>query len=95
MKALEKKGTWEIVKWQRGKKSVGCRWIYVVKHKSNDTIDFYMAKIVTTGYTRTYGIRYGYTFAQGEKMNIIISYNSLWLRTMSILFKKILSYMET
>lgn len=34
MKVLEKNQTWELVDLTRGKMIVGCKWIFVVKHKS-------------------------------------------------------------
>ncbi|CAL8163966.1 unnamed protein product [Prunus armeniaca] len=43
MKALQKNGTWEIVPQPEGKKLVGCRWVYTVKHKAYGTIDRYKA----------------------------------------------------
>jgi len=48
--AHEKNGTWEIVERQRGKKLVGCKWIYIVKHKSDETLDRYKEKLVVKSY---------------------------------------------
>jgi len=39
--AYEKNGTCEIVERQRGKKLVGYKLIYIVKHKSDGTLDRY------------------------------------------------------
>lgn len=41
MKPFEKKSTREIIEKQEGNKPVGCRWIYIVKHKSDGTFDCY------------------------------------------------------
>lgn len=49
MKALEKNGTWEI--YERGgvNNSVECRWIYTLKHQSDDTLDHYKTILVGKG----------------------------------------------
>ncbi|RVX14558.1 Retrovirus-related Pol polyprotein from transposon TNT 1-94 [Vitis vinifera] len=37
MKSLQKNETWELVECPSRKKPVGCRWIYTVKYKANET----------------------------------------------------------
>ncbi|RVW96559.1 Retrovirus-related Pol polyprotein from transposon TNT 1-94 [Vitis vinifera] len=37
MKSLQKNETWELVECLPGKKPVGCRWIYTVKYKVDET----------------------------------------------------------
>ncbi|RVX04165.1 Retrovirus-related Pol polyprotein from transposon TNT 1-94 [Vitis vinifera] len=37
MKSLQKNETWELVECPLGKKPVGCRWIYTVKYKTDET----------------------------------------------------------
>ncbi|WKA09424.1 hypothetical protein VitviT2T_027072 [Vitis vinifera] len=39
MKSLQKNETWELVECPLGKKSVGCRWIYTVKYKTDAKIN--------------------------------------------------------
>lgn len=50
MKAFEN-GIWEIVERQIGKKSVGCTWIYTMKHKRYGTHDWYKARLLGKWYT--------------------------------------------
>ena len=54
-----------------GKKHVGCKWVYIVKYKANGSIERYKERLVTKGYTQTYGIDYLETFAPIAKMNIV------------------------
>ena len=69
--------TWEIVDLPKGKKPVGCRWVYTVKYKSDGSLDRYKARLVARGYTKTYGINYQETFALLAKMNTIMILISL------------------
>lgn len=37
--ALHANDTWDLVKISIGKKAIGCRWVYNVKHKVDGTIE--------------------------------------------------------
>ena len=58
MDALQRNDTWSIVSLPPGKKQVGCKWIFTLKHKADGTIDRYKARLVAKGYTQTYRIDY-------------------------------------
>lgn len=51
MKALQKNSTWEMVKLPKDKKTVGCKWVFSVKYKSNGITNRYKAILVAKGYT--------------------------------------------
>ncbi|CAL9000930.1 unnamed protein product [Prunus brigantina] len=69
MLALKKNQTWDLVSLPQGKRPVGCRWIFTIKHKVDGTIDRYKARLVAKGYTQTYGVDYQETFAPVAKIN--------------------------
>ncbi|EOY08714.1 Cysteine-rich RLK (RECEPTOR-like protein kinase) 8, putative [Theobroma cacao] len=71
MKALVKNETWELVTPPLGKKPVGCKWVFIVKHKADGSVERYKAKLVAKGFTQTYGVDYQETFALVAKMNTI------------------------
>lgn len=35
MEALKENRTWDIVSLPKGKKQVGCKWIFTIKHKAD------------------------------------------------------------
>ena len=68
---LEKHETWEIVNLPEGKTTVGCKWVFTVKFKSNGTLERYKARLVAKGFTQTYGIDDTETFVSVAKLNIV------------------------
>lgn len=55
----------------KGKRTVGCKWVYTVKFKANGMIKRYKARVVAKGYAQPYGVDYQETFALVAKMNTV------------------------
>ena len=58
MRALEKNGTWELMNFPKGKKLVGCKWVFTLKYHADETIKRHKAWLVAKGFTQTYDIDY-------------------------------------
>ncbi|KAL0367478.1 UNVERIFIED_CONTAM: Retrovirus-related Pol polyprotein from transposon RE1 [Sesamum radiatum] len=52
LNALEKDKTWKIVDLSKGRKAIGCKWVYKVKLKPDGSIDRYKARLVANGYNQ-------------------------------------------
>ena len=69
--ALKKNETWELVELPKGKKTVGCKWVFTIKCKVDGSIERYEARLVAKGFTQTFGLDYHETFALIAKINSI------------------------
>ncbi|KAF5475503.1 hypothetical protein F2P56_007303 [Juglans regia] len=69
--ALEANNTWSITTFPLGKKTVGCKYVYKVKLKSDGTIDKHKARLIAKGYTQREGFDYQETFSPVAKLTIV------------------------
>lgn len=69
--ALNQNQTLEKCVYPKGNKVVSCKWVFTVKYKSDGPIERYKARLVSKGYTQTYGIDYSKIFSPLAKMDTI------------------------
>ena len=50
MAALDVNNTWDLAPLLEGKKAIGCKWVYKVKHNADGSISRYKARLVAKGY---------------------------------------------
>ena len=63
MKSLNKNKVWELVKLPKGRKAIGCKWIFKTKIDGDGNIERYKARLVAQGYTQKFGVDYDQTFS--------------------------------
>ena len=73
MEAWKKNHTWNLVPLSKGKKIVGCKWVFSIEHKADETIERYKARLVVKGFTQTYGIDYQETFS------LVVKLTTVWI----------------
>jgi len=61
---LHKNDTWELSEFPKGKKAIGCKWVFAKKHGSlKGDIVRYKARFVAKGYTQREGTDYNEIFS--------------------------------
>ncbi|KAK8921120.1 hypothetical protein KSP39_PZI020446 [Platanthera zijinensis] len=71
MAALWTNRTWTLVPLPPGQKPVGCKWVFVIKHAADGTIDRLKARLVARGFTQQQGLDYEETFSPVAKLNTV------------------------
>lgn len=69
--ALEFNDTWYIMELLPGKKALGCRWVFTIKHNLDGSIERYKAHLVIHGDRQIAGEDYEENFTPVAKMTTI------------------------
>ena len=57
MAALDDSKTWDLVQLPQGKKPIGCKWVYKIKHNTDGSVSRYKARLVAKGYAMVLNLR--------------------------------------
>jgi len=71
VEALHKNKIWSLVELPKGRKAIGCKWVYKIKCDSNDQVERYRAKLVVKGYAQKEGIDFSEIFSPVARLTTI------------------------
>ncbi|KAK1410403.1 hypothetical protein QVD17_36940 [Tagetes erecta] len=87
MEALSRNETWVMTDLPKGRKPVGCKWVFKIKHNPDGQVARYKARLVAKGYSQKEGIDFDETFSPVVKMVTIRCVISLAVQNSWSLFQ--------
>ena len=63
IKSIKVNEVWELVEVPKGKKTIGCKWVYKWKVDVDGSVERYKARLVAKDYSQQYRLNYDETFS--------------------------------
>ena len=63
LKSMKDNDVWDLVELPKGKKQIGCTWVFKIKRDSKYNVKRYKACLIAKGFTEREGIDYKKTFS--------------------------------
>lgn len=63
MNALKRNKTYDVVDLTKRKKTIKCKWVFVLNYKADGSLERYKVRLVAKGYTEIYSVDYQDTFS--------------------------------
>jgi len=71
IESLHVNDIWELVELPKGKKTIGCKWVFAKKDGSTDATMWYKARLVAKSYAQREGFDYNEVFSLVVKHSYI------------------------
>ena len=71
LQALQDNHTLDVVSCPPTVKPIGCKWVYSIKLRYDETLNRYKTQLVALGNRQEYGVDYEETFALVAKMTTV------------------------
>jgi hypothetical protein len=68
---LKSRGTWELVEPMKGRKAIGCRWVFAKKYDERGKLSKYKARLVAQGFSQIPGIDYTDNYAPVARLDAV------------------------
>ena len=75
--SLLENNTWELTELPKGRRAIGCKWVFRVKYDGQGGVERYKGRLVAQGFSQQYGIDYKETFspvARYSSIRTILAY---------------------
>jgi len=69
MNSFQHMGVYEVVPQPKGRKVIGSKWVFCIKHRPDGNVEKYKACVVAQGFTQVEGLNFNKTFTPVTKFS--------------------------